>query len=92
MRTYQTVTQDPCTYPPSPETLPCGLLVIDSAGSILWCNATLAGWLGRPASQVAGPWRALLTQASDGDFGTQWQSGLQGTGRLSETRLELQAG
>ena len=86
------MTQESCTYTPSPDSLPCGLLAIDSADCILWCNATLAGWLGRTVLQVTGPWRALLTPASDADHPVHWQAGLQGLGALSEIRLELRAG
>lgn len=80
---------EPLFIPPSLEALPCGLLVTDPEGRILWCNTTLAGWRGGPGLRVGDAWAALLPRSHADEYGGEWLSRRLATGPLTEVRLEL---
>lgn len=77
------------TAAPSVDTLPCGLLVADPDGRIVWSNAVMAHWFGAVPVLAQDSWLALLTPASRQEYGERWESTLARDGRLTEVRLEL---
>jgi PAS domain S-box-containing protein len=69
----------------------CGLLVADSGGRIQRVNATLCGWLGYSADQLAGTKliQDLLSAGGKVFYQTHWAPLLQMQGSVAEVKLNL---